>query len=137
MCASVSNLYNIYNNNYNNNCLSIFFSTYNLSASNNAYPLDLYSGDLQTTSVLFTHNASSHKTDWITTARCLLCLGFLYSYKNSLTKRSSSRMFMFSLSRELCRIFIVVCIFCSHCLLLLSFSYLSPFLILMLLLVYL
>ena len=50
---------------------SLFLSAYNLFASNNTCSLDLFSGDHQTTTVLFTRNASSHKTEWIPTARRL------------------------------------------------------------------
>ena len=42
---------------------SLFFSANNLFISNNTCSLDLYCGDLQTTTMLFTHNTSSHKTD--------------------------------------------------------------------------
>ena len=41
--------------------LTIFF------VSTNTCSLDLYSGDLQTTTVLFTRNVSSHNINWITT----------------------------------------------------------------------
>ena len=41
----------------------LFLSAYNLFRSNNTYSLDLYSEDLQTTTVLFIRNASSHNTD--------------------------------------------------------------------------
>ena len=44
----------------------------NFFASTNTCWLDLYSGDLQTMTVLYTHNESSHKTDRITTVRRLL-----------------------------------------------------------------
>ena len=47
--------------------IPILYSAYNLFASNNTYALNLYRGDLQTRTVLTTHNASSHKTDKITT----------------------------------------------------------------------
>ena len=59
---------------------SIFFSAYNLFVSNSTCSLDLYSGDVQTKTVLFTHKVSSHKTDWITTTCHLLCLDLLYTY---------------------------------------------------------
>ena len=65
---------------------SLFFSAYNLFVRNNTCSLDLYSGDLQTTTVLFTHNATSHKSDWITTTCCcMLCVVFKYFCTNSLT----------------------------------------------------
>ena len=73
----------------------IFFSANNLFVSNNTCSLDLYSEDLQTKTVLFTRNASSHKTN------CLLYLAFLLSYRKS-------RMFMFLLPWELYHDFIVV-----------------------------
>ena len=71
---------------YNNNLFySLFFFAYNLFVNNNACSFDLYSSDLQTT-VLFTCNAFSHKTDWVLTTCCLLCLVFLDAHANSLIK---------------------------------------------------
>ena len=55
-----------------------------LRVSTNNCSVDLYNGDLHTTTVFFTRNASSHKTDWILTTGCLLCLTFLYAHVNSL-----------------------------------------------------
>ena len=69
---------NLYNNIYNYNCLFInllclqpFYKQQHLFiilltqlfAGTNTCSLDLYSGDLQTMTILFTRNASSHKTD--------------------------------------------------------------------------
>ena len=42
--------------------------------------------ELQTTIILFTRNASSHKTDWIPTTRCPLCFAYLYAPVFSLMK---------------------------------------------------
>ena len=67
------------------NC-SLFFFAYNLFINNNTCSLDLYSSNLQTTTVLFTRNASSHKTDWIHTTRCLFSLAILYAQVISLMK---------------------------------------------------
>ena len=52
---------NVYNLTYTTKtaCPLSFFA-YALYASNNTCLLDLYSGNLQTTTVVFTHNASSH-----------------------------------------------------------------------------
>ena len=48
----------------NNNLFSsLFFSAHTLCVSNNTCSFDLYIGDLQATTVFFTCNASSHKTD--------------------------------------------------------------------------
>ena len=80
--------------------------------------VDLYNGDIQTTTVSFAHNATSPKTDWILIIPRLLCLAFQLSY--------TSRMFMFSFARELYRNCIVVCVFSTHCLLLRSRTCLSP-----------
>ena len=85
MCATVSNLYNVRNSNYNNNYLFDILLCLQLFVSNNTCSPDLYSGYLQTTTVLFTRTASSHQTNWITTTRCLLCLVFLLPCTNSLT----------------------------------------------------
>ena len=87
MYAIASDLY--HNNNYKNNCSFENSETvYNLFVNNKTCSLDLYSysGILQTKTVLFTVNASSHKTNWITTARCLLCLGLIYAQVVSLKK---------------------------------------------------
>ena len=51
------------------------YSVHILRVNNYSCSLDLYSWNLQTTSVLFTLHASSHKTNWITTDYSrLLCL---------------------------------------------------------------
>ena len=76
---------------------SISFSDYNLFVINNTCLLNLYSGDLQTTTALFTRNASSRKTDWITTTRCPLCL-VLVPHKSS-----DERSWGFDFSRTLLR----------------------------------
>ena len=76
MCATVYNSYNISNNNY----LFVILLTQLFAILLTSFPLDQYSGDHQTTTVLFTLNASSLKTDWITTNLRLLCLAFLYFY---------------------------------------------------------
>ena len=69
-----TNLYHINNNNYNYNCLVRYFclttmrySAHTICISTNTCSSDLYIGDLQTTTVLFTRKVSSHTTDWITT----------------------------------------------------------------------
>ena len=110
-------------------------------SSNNTYSLDLYSGDLQTTMVLFIRNVSSHKTDWITTTR-LLCLAFLLSYSNSLMNVLKveclfSHLLVNSIATSLFFVYCVHIVCCCVLVLCISFSTLSPFLILMLLLVYL
>ena len=58
---------------YNNNLLCLlFFFTLSCVNTNNC-SLDLYNGDLQTTIVLFTRNATSHKT-------LLICYLFCLAY---------------------------------------------------------
>ena len=54
---------------------SIFFSVYNPLVS-------LYNEGFQTTTIVSTHNTSSHKTNWITTTRRIFYL--VLSYANSL-----------------------------------------------------
>ena len=63
---------------------SLFSSPNNLFANNKTYSLNLYSGDLQTTTVLFTFDKSSHKAEWITSSLRLLCLTLLLSYTISI-----------------------------------------------------
>ena len=92
---------------------SIFFPAYNHFVSNNSCLSNLFSGDLQTTTVLFTRNASSHKTD----------LPFYCTTQQS-EERSWSIMFVFSHSRELYYVFIFVCVLYTHSLLS-HFRYLS------------
>ena len=46
-------------------CFNCYYSVHFLIAHNNNCSIDLYNRDLQTTIILFTHNLSSHKTDWI------------------------------------------------------------------------
>ena len=74
LCATVETYSTCtYNNNYNANyslviliclqpfCKQIFLcAAHNLFVGTNIFSLDLYSGDLQTTTVHFTCNASSH-----------------------------------------------------------------------------
>ena len=105
MCAIVSYLYNSnYNNNYSfvilicsqpflqailvsySSPTTIRSSAHNLFVSTNTYSLGMYSEELQTTNVFFTCNTSSHKTDWIATDFCLLCLAFLYPHVFCLMK---------------------------------------------------
>ena len=69
MCATVSDLYNV----YNNNCSFLILLCLQPYCKRRSYRSS-ERGDLHTTTVLFTCNASSHKTDWITTDYCLLCL---------------------------------------------------------------
>ena len=64
----------------------LLFFAYKLFVNNSTCSLDLYSSDLQTTTVLFTIYSSSHKTDWILTTRCLICLVVLYAHANSMMK---------------------------------------------------
>ena len=94
---------------------SVLISTNNCS-------VDPYNGDLQTTTVFFTRNVTSHKADY-SLLSALSCL-FIVLRKQS-NERSWSRIFVFSLSREFYCDFIVVCVLCTHCLLLQfpSFSY--------------
>ena len=56
-------------------------------------------GNLQTTTVTFISNLSSHNADWILTSTCcLLCLAFLYA------------------QGSWCKTFyIVICVLCTHC----------------------
>ena len=89
--------------------------------ANNA---NLYNGDFQTPSVLFTRNVSSHKTDWILTTRCLFCL--FICLRNQSNKHFWSRMFAPSPSQELCRDFFCVFVYFVHincCCVRLLFSY--------------
>ena len=106
---------------------SIFLSAYNLFVSNNTCSLNLYSAVLKTTTVLFTFDASLHKTDWITTACCLSC-PFIVLHKQS-NQHIWSCIFVLSLSREFYCNFIFICVLCTYCLLLhsltLRFRYLS------------
>ena len=98
---------------------SIFFSAYYLFASNNTCPLDLYSGDLQTTTVLFTHNSSSHKTDRITTTCRLLFLALLQYH--TIRKQNVN---VLDFSRTLSRFHCCLCI--MYTLIIVAFACLSP-----------
>ena len=116
MCATVFNLYNVYNNNCLHDILitTICNSAYNLFVRNYSCSLDLYSGDLQTMTVLFTRSATSHKTDWITTIRCLFALALLNAQVISLMKVLEVERFIFSriitrLNCCLCCIYIIYC----------------------------
>ena len=95
----------------------IFFFAYNLFVSHNICSLDLYSGDLQTTTVLFACNVSSHQADWVTTTRCLLC--------DQSDEGSWSEMFGALPPQEFYYAYIVFCVFCTQCLLLLVYSFFS------------
>ena len=55
------------------------YSAHELILSAKTYALDLHSEELQATIGFFTRNASSHKTDWILTYCCPLCLAFFYT----------------------------------------------------------
>ena len=99
----IQHVSNLYNNLY---C--------NLFVSNKICSLDLYSGDLQTMTVLFTRSATSHKTDWITTIRCLFALALLNAQVISLMKVLEVERFIFSriitrLNCCLCCIYIIYC----------------------------
>ena len=108
LCATVSNLYNVYNNNYNNNCsLDILLCLQ--PVSNNTCSLDLYSRNLQTTTVLFMQRIFTQDY-WITTICCLLCLGLFFFF--GITQKYI--VFVFSLSRESYRDDVVVCVLCTH-----------------------
>ena len=115
MCAIVSYLYN---SNYNNNysfviliCLQPFCKQLHL------FIRSVYQS-LQTTTFLLTSNVSSQKSDRITTDSLLPALScfFICAYLQS-DKYSRSRMFAFSLSRELYIDFIAFDVFCPYCLL--------------------
>ena len=71
-----SHLYNVYNNNYNNNCSFVIFICLQPFCKPHLYFI------LHTTE-MFKH-ATSHKTDWITTDCCPLCLAPLYIHAFSL-----------------------------------------------------
>ena len=99
------------------NIHSLFFSqkysAYKLFKSNNTCALDLYSRDLQTTTVHFTSNVSSHKTDWITTdSLCAMSCHFIYASDQS-DEGSWSDMFVSPPSRDFYGGFVVVCEFFS------------------------
>ena len=111
------------------NIIIIHCTAHTLCLWNNTCSLELYGGDLQTTTVFIMQHIS-HKTDWLTTTSCLLTLSAkpricIVLYKQS-DERSWSRMFVISLSQKLYRVYIAVCVFCSHCLLLRSLVYTLP-----------
>ena len=114
MCATVSNLMYVTIIATKITC-SLYFSAYNHFVRNNICSLYLYSGDLQTTTVLFTRNASLHKTDWILiTLRLFLSCLFICPRKQSdevLEVECS-----FSPSPELYIDFIVFYVLYTHCL---------------------
>ena len=66
------------------------------------------------------HTQRVFTQDWLNyySSPALSCL--LISLSKQSNKRSWSRMFVFSLSQELYRDFIVICVLCTHCLLLRS-----------------
>ena len=99
---------------------SLLFSALTLCVISNTCSLDLYSGDLQTTTVFFTRYVSRHKTDRIFTTSCLLCLTFLHAHVHSLTNVHEVECFCF---HSLYRDFNPVCVFCSHCLQLHSLTF--------------
>ena len=126
VCVTVSNL-------YNNNCLfHIFLCSHPLRKQQHFFVRSVKQKSSN-------HDYSLHKQrvfthDWLNyyySLSVLSCL-FIILHKQS-DERSWSRMFVFSLSQEMYRDCIVVCVFCSHCLLVRSLSYLSSFLLLMLL----
>ena len=104
---------------------SLIFFAYALCANNNTCSLDLYNEDVQTSTVLFTCDASSHKTDWILTTRCLLCLASLYAYVNDLINVLDVKCSWLRLL-ENSRSFIVVCVFYFQSLLL-AFPFILKF----------
>ena len=101
-----------------NNTCSLFFShNYSLFCSHslhkhyrNTCSYDLYSGDLQNRTVLFTRNASSHKTDWITTDCSLLCITNILEMERSCSRllENSIKIFLFVYNVHSC------CV-CLHC----------------------
>ena len=98
------------------NTCSFFLSAYNLFASNNTCSLDLFSGDHQTMTVLFTRNASSHKKDWMNFYFLSLALSCRFIVQdNQSNERSGSRRFVFRPSRELYCDYTVVCVHLVVC----------------------
>ena len=120
MCATVFNLYNVYYNNYNNNYLShilLCLRTCSLFLSHN---YSLFCSQRRFSN----HDCSFQKQrvftqDWLNYKFSSSALSYLFIVlHNNSKERSSSRTFVFSPSRKLYCDFIVVCILCTHCLLL-------------------
>ena len=64
------------------NC-SLYFFAHNLFLSNNTYSLDLHSVDLQTTIILFTRNASSHKlTELLLLVACFALPFYMHEWND-------------------------------------------------------
>ena len=101
---------------------SIFFFAYSLFVCNKICSLHLHSRDLSHAMILHTK-----LTELLLLVVCFMLT--FYSPTQQSDERFWSRMFVFSLSRELHCDFIFVCVLCTHCLLLhlltLRFRYLS------------
>ena len=125
MCATVSELYNVLNNNYNNNCLfDVLICLQPFCKQQNLF------GDFQTSIILFTQRVFTQ--DWLNYYHSSSSLSRVFIVlRRQSDIRSKSRMFVFPLSWELYLDFIAVCVLCTqtHCLwlrsLILRFHYLS------------
>ena len=124
MCATVSNLYNVYNNNYNNNCLlDILLCLQSFYKQQHLFVIVLTQlfAILLTAEIFKPWLFSSHAMHPYTrlTELLLLIIGLVlfFIYDNAFASNCLVWR-TFSLSRKLYSDFIVVCRFCSHCLLL-------------------
>ena len=81
--------------------------------STNNWSVDLYSGDLQTTTVFFTLNFTQGWLNSYCLSSALSCP--LIVQNKWCNERSWSRRFVFSASQELYLENIVVCALCTHC----------------------
>ena len=104
----------------------LYATTFIRYASHTAIRHSAHNGDLQTATIRFTRNASSHKTDWITTG-CLHFLALLYLHKWSICWSFLKWKFRgFAFSRILLRLHF--CLRIVYTLLVFAFAYLAiPF----------
>ena len=138
MCDTAFNLYKVYKNNYKSNCcfdillsqlFAILLTTF--FVSNNTFPLDLYNGNLQTTTLLFTTQCVFTQ-DWLNYYYWIITACFVLSFN---MRMWLILMKVLEVESFYCA-YIFVCVFCRQCLWLRSHA-IPFFLILMLLLVYL
>ena len=119
---TVSNLYNIYNNNYNNNCLfDIILCLQPFCKRQHLFVRSVQWRSSNHHCFLYTQRVFTH--DWLNSYYWLSALCCLYKCpRKQCDEHFWSRTFVFSSSRELYLDFIVACVLCTDCLLSIPFS---------------
>ena len=117
MCATVYNLYNVYNKNY---LFVIFLCSHPLREQRHLFVRSVKRRSLNHECSLHTQRIFTQ--DWLSYSYPSSASFWLFMGLHKQSDESSwIKIFVFSSSQELYCDFIVVCVFCSHCLFLFSY----------------